>query len=289
GAMLRAFAAGRWRRDRGTMTRRPMAGGVAGVSGILEDSTEEAGAPGEPGGVVAGRDGSTGGSAAGTGPKQRPAVLRALSHRDFRLFFCGQLVSLIGTWMQGIAQSWLVYRLTGSSVLLGLVGFAGQIPVLLLSPLGGSLADARSRHRIIIGTQTAAMILAFALAGLTLAGQVRLWHVFALASMLGIVNAFDIPARQSFLVQLVGRDDLMNAIALNSSMFNGARIVGPAIAGVLVAAIGEGWCFFLNGVSYLAVLAGLLLMHPTPHPARPPGGTPPGRRLAGVVFVAPPP
>ena len=179
--------------------------------------------------------------------------------------------------MQGVAQSWLVYRLTGSAVLLGLVGFAGQIPVFLLAPLGGSLADSRSRHRIIIATQAAAMLLAFVLAGLTLSGRVRLWHVFALAAMLGVVNAFDIPARQSFLVELVGREDLMNAIALNSSMFNGARIIGPAIAGVLVAAIGEGWCFFLNGVSYLAVLAGLLLMHPKP----PPAGARAGRRWAG--------
>ncbi len=188
--------------------------------------------------------------------------------------------------MQSLAQAWLVYRLTGSSVDLGLVGFAGQIPVFLLSPLGGSLADARSRHRIIIATQTVAMVLAFALAGLTLTGQVRLWHVFALASLLGIINAFDIPARQSFLVQLVGRDDLMNAIALNSSMFNAARIVGPAIAGVLVAAIGEGWCFFLNGVSYLAVLAGLLLMHPKPPPVRQQGETPLGRIVEGFGFVA---
>jgi MFS family permease len=188
--------------------------------------------------------------------------------------------------MQGIAQSWLVYRLTGSSVLLGLVGFAGQIPVFLLSPLGGSLADARSRHRIVIGTQTAAMLLAFILAGLTLSGRVQLWHVFALAAMLGVVNAFDIPARQSFLVQLVGREDLMNAIALNSSMFNGARILGPAIAGVLVAAIGEGWCFFLNGASYLAVLAGLLMMHPKPQPARSEGSTPIGRIVEGFAFVA---
>src|SRR5262249_34557180 len=155
----------------------------------------------------------------------------------------------------------------------GLVGFAGQIPVLLLSPLGGSLADARSRHRIIIGTQAASMLLAFVLAELTLAGRVQLWHVFALAAPLGVVNAFDIPPRQAFLVQLVGRDDLMNAIALNSSMFNGARIVGPAIAGVLVAAIGEGWCFFLNGVSYIAVLASLSLMHPKPQPSRPEGST----------------
>jgi MFS family permease len=213
-------------------------------------------------------------------------VVRALAHRDFRLFFSGQLISLIGTWMQAVAQSWLVYRLTGSSVLLGLVGFAGQIPVLLLSPAGGSLADARSRHRIIIATQAAAMLLAFALAVLTLAGLVQLWHVFVLASLLGIVNAFDIPARQSFLVQLVGRNDLMNAIALNSSMFNGARIVGPAIAGVLVAAIGEGWCFFLNGVSYLAVLAGLLLMHPKPQPERPSGSTPLGRIVEGFHFAA---
>jgi MFS family permease len=213
-------------------------------------------------------------------------VLRALAHRDFRLFLSGQLVSLIGTWMQGVAQSWLVYRLTGSSVKLGLVGFVGQIPVLLLSPLGGSLADARSRHRIIIGTQTVAMILAFVLAGLTLAWHVRLWHIFALAALLGIVNAFDIPARQSFLVQLVGRDDLMNAIALNSSMFNAARILGPAIAGVLVWAIGEGWCFFLNGVSYLAVLTGLLLMHPKPQPNRPAGETPLGRIVEGFAFVA---
>ncbi len=201
-------------------------------------------------------------------PGDRPGLFRALSHRDFRLFIAGQFISLVGTWMQGVAQSWLVYRLTGSPAWLGLIGFAGQIPVLLLSPLGGSLADARSRHRIIIATQAAAMLLAFVLAGLTLSGRVQLGHLFAMAVMLGIVNAFDIPARQSFLVQLVGRSDLMNAIALNSTMFNGARIIGPAIAGVLVAAIGEGWCFFVNGVSYLAVLTGLLLMHPKPPPAR---------------------
>ena len=188
--------------------------------------------------------------------------------------------------MQGVAQSWLVYRLTGSPAWLGLIGFAGQIPVSLLSPLGGSLADTRSRHRIIIATQAAAMLLAFALAGLTLSGRVQLGHVFAMAVMLGIVNAFDIPARQSFLVQLVGRNDLMNAIALNSSMFNGARIIGPAIAGVLVAAIGEGWCFLVNGVSYLAVLAGLILMHPKPPPARREGETALGRIVEGFAYVA---
>ncbi len=215
-----------------------------------------------------------------------PVVVRALAHRDFRLFFGGQLVSLIGTWMQTVAQAWLVYRLTDSSVFLGLVGFAGQIPVFLLSPAGGSLADTRSRHQIIIATQTSALILALILAGLTLSGWVQLWHIFVLASLMGVVSAFDIPARQSFLVQLVGRNDLMNAIALNSSMFNGARIVGPAIAGILVAAIGEGWCFLLNGVSYLAVLAGLLLMHPKPQPERPIGDSPLGRIVEGFTFVA---
>jgi MFS family permease len=259
---------------------------LAGVSGLLEKRNEEIDSPAEAQRETVGQDGVTRGSTAGVKPDRRPSPLRALAHRDFRLFIGGQLVSLIGTWMQGVAQSWLVYRLTGSSVLLGFVGFAGQIPVLILSPLGGSLADTKSRHRIIIRTQTAAMILAFVLAALTLLGWVQLWHVFALATLLGIVNAYDIPARQSFLVQLVGRDDLMNAIALNSSMFNAARILGPAIAGVLVAAIGEGWCFFVNGVSYLAVLAGLLLMHPKPRPVRPAGETPVGRIVEGFAFVA---
>jgi len=131
-------------------------------------------------------------------------MLRAFAHRDYRLFFSGQLVSLIGTWMQSVAQSWLVYRLSGSAVLLGLVGFAGQIPVFLLAPAGGSLADTRSRHKIILGTQTASMVLALVLAGLTLTGRVQLWQVFTLAALLGVVNAFDIPARQAFLVELVG-------------------------------------------------------------------------------------
>jgi len=193
-------------------------------------------------------------------------VFRALAHRNYRLFFSGQLVSLIGTWMQNVAQSWLVYRLTGSPVLLGLVGFSGQIPVFLLAPLGGSFADVHNRHRIIVFTQTAAMTLALILAGLTLSGSVQIWHVFLLASLLGLVNAFDIPARQAFLVDMVGRADLLNAIALNSSMVNGARILGPAMAGVLVGAVGEGWCFFVNGLSYLAVLTGLLAMRLEPRP-----------------------
>jgi MFS family permease len=194
-------------------------------------------------------------------------TLRALRHRNFRLFFAGQLISLIGTWMQNVAQSWLVYRLTGSSALLGAVGFAGQIPVFLVSPLGGLIADRYSRHRIVVATQTAAMILASILAALTLTGRVQVWHIFVLSALLGVVNAFDIPARQAFLFEMVGREDLINAIALNSSMFNGARIIGPAVAGILVAAIGEGWCFFANAVSYIAVIIGLLLMTVTP-PAR---------------------
>src|SRR5438552_14082026 len=187
-------------------------------------------------------------------------ALRALRHRNYQLFFGGQLISLTGTWMQQIAQSWLVYRLTQSAALLGLVSFAGQIPVFLFAPIGGAVADRVSRHRIVVLTQTAAMALAFILAALTLSGAVRVWHLFVLTTLLGIVNAFDIPARQAFMVDMVGRDDLMNAIALNSSMVNGARVVGPAIAGLLVAAVGEGWCFLVNGLSYLAVIAGLLLM-----------------------------
>ncbi|HMK21415.1 MAG TPA: MFS transporter, partial [Terriglobales bacterium] len=186
--------------------------------------------------------------------------MRALRHRNFQLFFSGQLISLTGTWMQTVAQSWLVYRITGSSLLLGSVGFASQIPVFLVAPVGGMVADRVNRHKVVISTQIASMILAFILAALTLTHTVKVWHIFVLAGLLGIVNAFDIPGRQSFLVDMVGRDDLMNAIALNSSMFNGARVIGPAIAGILVAKIGEGWCFFLNGVSYMAVIAGLLLM-----------------------------
>src|SRR5579863_2797933 len=173
-------------------------------------------------------------------------TLRALRHRNFQLFFAGQLVSLIGTWMQSVAQSWLVYRLTGSSLLLGLVGFASQIPVFLLAPIGGVVADRYSRHRIVIATQTSAMVLAFILSALTLLGHIRVWQIMLLASLLGLVNAFDIPARQAFVVEMVHSEDLINAIALNSSMVNGARILGPAIAGVTVAAIGEGWCFFSN-------------------------------------------
>ena len=196
-----------------------------------------------------------------------PVTLRALRHRNFQLFFSGQLISLVGTWMQSIAQSWLVYRLTGSALLLGAAGFASQIPVFLVAPLGGIVADRVNRQRVVIGTQISSMILALVLATLTLTGVIRVWHIFVLGALLGVVNAFDIPARQSFLVDMVGKEDLMNAIALNSSMFNGARIIGPAIAGILVAKIGEGWCFFANALSYIAVIAGLLMMRVS-RPAR---------------------
>ena len=191
-------------------------------------------------------------------------MFRSLRHRNFQLFFSGQLISLIGTWMQNVAQAWLVYSLTGSSLLLGVVGFAGQIPIFLFAPLGGLAADRWNRHRIVIATQAASMILAFALAALTLMHIVKVWEVVVLAALLGVVNAFDVPARQSFLIEMVSRDDLMNAIALNSSMFNGARVIGPAIAGITVAKIGEGWCFFANAVSYIAVIVGLLMMHLSP-------------------------
>jgi len=210
---------------------------------------------------------------------QLPAVLRAFRHRNYQLFFGGQLISLIGTWMQTVAQSWLVYQLTGSAVLLGSIGFSGQIPVFLLAPVGGSVADRYNRRSIVIATQTAAMLLALILAALTLTGRVRVWHVFVLAALLGAVNAFDIPARQAFVVDMVGREDLVNAIALNSSMFNSARMIGPAVAGLLVDTVGEGWCFFANGVSYLAVIAGLLLMSMTVRTRVPL----PGSALASIV------
>ncbi len=198
------------------------------------------------------------------GAPRSGGIGRALRHRNYRLFFSGQLVSLIGTWMQSTAQAWLIYRLTGSPVLLGLVGFAGQIPVFIAAPSGGALADRVRRHRVLLGTQTASMLLAFVLATLTLSGVIQVWHVFVLAPLFGLVNAFDIPARQSFISEIVEREDLLNGIALNSSMVNGARIVGPALAGVLIAAIGEGWCFLANAVSYIAVLSGLFAMRDLP-------------------------
>lgn len=210
---------------------------------------------------------------------------RSLRHRNFQLFFSGQLISLIGTWMQSVAQSWLVYRLTGSGLLLGAVGFASQIPVFLVAPLGGITADRMNRQKVVVATQSASMILALILAGLTLMHRVQVWHIFVLAALLGVVNAFDIPGRQAFLIDMVGKEDLMNAIALNSSMFNGARVIGPAVAGILVAKLGEGWCFFANGVSYIAVIVGLLLMN-VDAPARASSKTPPlDHIIEGFQFV----
>jgi MFS family permease len=220
------------------------------------------------------------------GATRLPQALRALRHRNFQLFFGGQLISLTGTWMQSVAQSWLVYRLTGSVMLLGFVGFAGQIPVFLLAPLGGASADRRDRRRTLVATQAAAMALAFVLAALTLAGRVQVWQVFVIAALLGLVNAFDIPARQAFVVDMVGKDDLINAIALNSSMVNGARIVGPAIAGILVASVGEGWCFFINAASYVAVITGLLMMRVAGRSRVPLAGSALANIVEGFSFVA---
>jgi MFS family permease len=198
--------------------------------------------------------------------KQEPesslkSIIRSLRHRNFRLFFSGQSISLIGTWMQRIALGWLVYRLTNSAFLLGLVGFAGQIPTFLLAPFAGVLADRHNRHRILILTQTLAMIQAMVLSFLVLFHLIEIWHVIVLSIVLGIINAFDMPTRQSFMVEMVEeKKDLGNAIALNSSMVNSARLLGPSAAGILIAALGEGTCFLINAISYMAVIVSLFLM-----------------------------
>jgi len=206
-----------------------------------------------------------------------PESLRSLRNRNYRLFCSGQIISLIGTWMQMVALSWLVYRLTGKATMLGLMTFCNLIPVFLLAPLGGLVADRVPLRRLLLTTQAVAMGLALGLALLTLTHQVRMWHLFLSALLLGTTNAFDNPARQVFVGETVPRADLMNGIALNSSMVTGARIAGPALAGVLVALVGEGWCFFLNAVSYLAVIAGLLAM--TLPPRKPAPVQSQGRRL----------
>jgi MFS family permease len=187
-----------------------------------------------------------------------------MQHRNFQLFIAGQLISLIGTWMQNMAQLWLVYQLTHSAALLGVFGFASQVPMLFLSSLGGYVGDRYDRHRGVIVTQTISMILAFVLAGLTWANLINKWELIGIAFLVGIVNAFDVPIRQAFFVQMVGKEDLPNAIALNSSIFNGARAVGPAIAGFAIALVGAGWCFFLNGLSFVAVIVALLMMRIAP-------------------------
>jgi MFS family permease len=210
---------------------------------------------------------------------------RALQHRNFQLFIAGQLISLIGTWMQSTAQLWLVYKLTNSAALLGVFGFANQIPILVLASVGGYVGDRYNRHRGVIWTQTAAMILAFVLAALTLTHLIQVWELILIAFLVGIVNAFDVPIRQAFLVQMVGKEDLPNAIALNSSMFNGARVVGPAIAGFAIALIHEGWCFFLNGVSFVAVILALLAMRIPKTEPKAPEGSPLRNFLEGFRFA----
>jgi MFS family permease len=189
-----------------------------------------------------------------------PTPFPALRHRNFRLFFLGQATSLVGTWMQSVAQGWLVLQLTNSAYLVGLVSALGSLPVLLVSLPAGVFADRSNRRRVVVVTQALALVQALVLAGLIWMHRVELWHVAAAAVFLGLVNAVDIPTRQSLIFDLVGKDDLMNAIALNSSAFNAARIIGPAIGGILIGGIGIAACFFLNGVSYVAVIAGLLAM-----------------------------
>jgi MFS family permease len=193
-----------------------------------------------------------------------PQTFRALQHRNFQLYFAGQLISVAGTWMQIVAQAWLVYQLSHSELMLGIVGFAAAIPSLLVSPWGGVVVDRVNKRNLLVVTQASAMVLAFILAALTFAGIVQVWEIIVLAALLGLVNAFDGPARQAFVVEMVGREDFPNAIAINSMMFNGARVVGPALGGLLLATVGTAWCFFINGVSFLAVIVCLLLMRLTP-------------------------
>jgi len=194
---------------------------------------------------------------------------RALRHRNFKLFFAGQGISVIGTWMTRLATSWLVYRLTRSALLLGVVSFAGQIVSFALGPLAGVWVERLDRRKLLVSTQAAAAIQSLAMAALTLGRVITLWEIVALAALQGVINAFDMPGRQSFLVQMVeDRNDLSNAIAINSSMANGGRLIGPAIAGMVIAAFGEGWCFLIDGVSYFAVIASLLLMRIRPAAAR---------------------
>jgi MFS family permease len=183
-----------------------------------------------------------------------------MRHRNFQLYFGGQLISNIGTWMQIIAQGWVVYQLGHSELILGIVSFASAIPVLVASPWAGVIVDRMSRRKLLMLTQSGAMVLAFIMAALSFAHVIREWHVIVLAALLGVVSAFDAPARQAFVPDMVGKDDLPNAIALNSMMFNSARVIGPAMAGLALAAFGAAWCFTINGISFLAVLVGLWLM-----------------------------
>jgi len=222
-----------------------------------------------------------------TQPENAPRrMFGALKYPNYRIFITGQFVSLIGTWLQGIAQSWLVYRLTGSAALLGLVGFYGSLPVLLVAPVGGLVGDRWPRRQTLMVTQASAAALALLLGILTLTGKVTPTHIMVIAALGGVVSAFDIPIRQSFFVELAGREDITSAIAINSSAVNGARIIGPAVGGVLVAMLGEGWCFVLNAASFLAVLTSLAIMRV---PVRASSGTyaaPIKSILTGFRYVA---
>jgi MFS family permease len=194
-----------------------------------------------------------------------PRMFRTIENRNYRLYFFGQMVSLLGSWLQSVAQAWLVYRLTGSSFQLGLVVFIGQVPLLFLSPIGGLIADRYPRRWVVVATQAISMLLAFVLAVLTLWGHVQLWEILAVAGLQGIINAIDVPTRHALVSEIVDTDNLLNAVALNSSIFSNASSVAPLIAGFLVVTIGEGWCFAINGATYLAVIAGLSMMRLEEH------------------------
>ncbi len=210
----------------------------------------------------------------------------AMRHRNFKLYFGGQLISNIGTWMQIIAQSWVVYQIGHSELILGLVAFASAIPVLLISPWGGVIVDRMPRRRLLMMTQSSAMVLAFIMAALTFANIIKEWHVIGLAALLGVVNAFDAPARQAFVPEMVEKPDLPNAIALNSMMFNSARVIGPAVAGLVLAAVGAAWCFTINGISFLAVLLGLWLMDLPSRRVQQHTGSPWEQLTGGIQYAA---
>jgi MFS family permease len=220
-------------------------------------------------------------------PRDFSHAWRALRHRNFQLFFGGQSISLIGTWMTRIATSWLVYRLTKSPLLLGTVGFAGQIPTFLLAPIAGVIVDRIDRRRVLVWTQTLAMVQSLGLAWSTLSHRITIAEVLALSVMQGVINAFDMPARQSFMVKMVDdRADLSNAIAINSSMVNTARLIGPSLAGLLIAATNEGWCFLVDGISYIAVIVSLLMMRITPVQAHRATTSMIGQLKEGWAYVA---
>ena len=231
--------------------------------------------------------------AAGQGPSfelfgievQLPRTFAALKHRNYRLFWSGQIISLIGTWMQTVGQGWLVLSLTNSPFKLGLVSMAGSLPVLLFTLWGGVVADRVNKRKLIITTQTCAMLLAFTLAILVTLKIIQVWHIVMLAFFLGTVNSFDTPTRQAFVVEMVGKEDLTNAIGLNSAMFNTARMVGPAVAGLLIAALGVAGCFWLNGVSFIAVIIGLAFIQNTFKAERREGGTPLKNLLEGLRYL----